>query len=430
MAPHEVKILELFSGIGGMRCALASAGIQSTTITAADVNTECNMVYNKSYGDKPQAKNIASAGVKWFDSMDAVMWTMSPPCQPYTRQGKQQDSDDCRANALGRIIEVLGRMKNPPRLILLENVVHFERSASLCELLHTLHKIGGYRCRGFMLSPMQFGFPNSRSRFYLMAIRDEAAFSKLPSGTAEDADTLSLTVYKSIPCVHCNEKSLRVESKEVVTPIPGQEGFELVMADIECDCEYVPREIGQFLDTPDSLSRTCDVPRATLEKPSSFCFDIVSAKSLQSMCFTKAYRKFHNGTGSVLLKSQTPTEPDSWDEMGRPHFRDLKSMTELVGQLRYFTPSEIARLQGFPLKSDGNRWRPALCSKHEEAVEPREKRPKIGEDVTASLCTDVEELEVPVRALVGMLGNSLNPEVVSRIITVCEIGDFLARGRS
>ncbi|KAF4670365.1 tRNA (cytosine-5-)-methyltransferase [Perkinsus olseni] len=119
MAPHEVKILELFSGIGGMRCALASAGIQSTTITAVDVNTESNKVYNKSYGDKPQAKNIASAaltvkleciasGVKWFDSMDAVMWTMSPPCQPYTRQGKQQDSDDCRASALGRIIEVAG----------------------------------------------------------------------------------------------------------------------------------------------------------------------------------------------------------------------------------------------------------------------------------------------------------------------------------
>ncbi|EER17896.1 hypothetical protein Pmar_PMAR027612 [Perkinsus marinus ATCC 50983] len=116
------------------------------------------------------------------------------------------------------------------------------------------------------------------------------------------------------------------------------------------------------------------------------------------MCFTKAYRKFHNGTGSVLLKSETPRKPDAWDDMNRPHFHDLKSMTALAGQLR-----------------------------HEESIEPKEKRVKTGTYETTALCTDVEELEIPERALVGMLGNSLNPEVVSRIIDVCEIGDFLAR---
>lgn len=316
-------------------------------------------------------------------------------------------------------------MKTPPRVILLENVVHFEKSASLRQLLKALQKIGGYHWRGFMLNPMQFGFPNSRTRFYLVAIRGESAFSKLPYITTENADALSLTVYKNIPCVHCKVTSLRIVSKETVDPIRGEDGFELVMADIDCNCQYTSREIGQFLDPPSGT--LCDVPESTLEKPSSFCFDIVAPKSLQSMCFTKAYRKFHNGTGSVLLKSETPRKPDAWDDMNRPHFHDLKSMTALAGQLRYFTPSEIARLQGFPLKSDNSHWRPALCSRHEESIEPKEKRVKTGTHETTALCTDVEELEIPERALVGMLGNSLNPEVVSRIIDVCEIGDFLTR---
>ncbi|EER17895.1 conserved hypothetical protein [Perkinsus marinus ATCC 50983] len=122
MALNDTKVLELFSGIGGMRCALASAGlIMSSKITAVDVNTESNKVYARSYGDSPIAKNIASAGsVKWFDSMAADMWTLSPPCQPYTRQGKQQDSEDCRATALGRITQVAGeRCTKTTNLIML-----------------------------------------------------------------------------------------------------------------------------------------------------------------------------------------------------------------------------------------------------------------------------------------------------------------------
>ncbi|KAF4651095.1 C-5 cytosine-specific DNA methylase, partial [Perkinsus chesapeaki] len=461
MASEEgVNVLELFSGIGGMRCALASAGVRCKKITAVDVNTESNKVYEKSYGDTPKPKNIASAGgasttpenkieqvirivlltgrlltvgVKWFESMKSDMWTMSPPCQPYTRQGNQQDSDDHRANALGRIIEVLGKMRNPPRVIVLENVVHFERSRSLCQLLHVLEDIGGYQYRGFMLNPMQFGFPNSRSRFYLVALRDASAFEKLPTVPRSDARTPSLVLYNNVPCVNCvTGGGLRLKSeasRERVCPIPDEDGFELITAEIECDCEYTPREVGQFLDAADVLPINSTVPKETLQKPSSFCFDIVSSKSLQSMCFTKAYRKFHNGTGSVLLKSELPTTPDSWDEMMRPHFSDLQSMTELFGQLRYFTPSEIARLQGFPLEGEtSTRWRQTLCATHEGCPEPAGKRAKV--PIVASLCTDFAGMKVSERALIGMLGNSLNPQVVSKIIEICDIGNLVARGEA
>ena len=79
------------------------------------------------------------------------------------------------------------------------------------------------------------------------------------------------------------------------------------------------------------------VPKRVLEK-SGRVLDIVSPKDRFSCCFTKAYRKYHTGTGSLL---QT-TEPFQ----DAPICRDMKNLLSL--NLRYFTSNEMKRLHGFP----------------------------------------------------------------------------------
>lgn len=62
------------------------------------------------------------------------------------------------------------------------------------------------------------------------------------------------------------------------------------------------------------------------------CVDLVSPSSLSSICFTKAYCRYARGTGSLLqLGSYASDVP----------------LTQR--QVRYFTPTEIARLHGFPV---------------------------------------------------------------------------------
>jgi tRNA (cytosine38-C5)-methyltransferase len=51
---------------------------------------------------------------------------MSPPCQPYTRGGKQLDLEDNRTQALKNLINILPQLKTKPEFIMLENVVNFE----------------------------------------------------------------------------------------------------------------------------------------------------------------------------------------------------------------------------------------------------------------------------------------------------------------
>ncbi|CAD7965357.1 unnamed protein product [Amoebophrya sp. A120] len=100
------------------------------------------------------------------------IWTMSPPCQPFTRQGNQEHGADDRCGALKNIVSVLRFLPDHllPRFLLLENVVGFEKSRICQELVEVLISRRFQVCCYF-LSPDEFGFPNSRQRFFLVAER-------------------------------------------------------------------------------------------------------------------------------------------------------------------------------------------------------------------------------------------------------------------
>lgn len=65
-----------------------------------------------------------------FEKFKADLWTMSPPCQPFTRTGNQQHSDDPRSRSFLFLTGLLAKMECPPRYILLENVKGFDESAT------------------------------------------------------------------------------------------------------------------------------------------------------------------------------------------------------------------------------------------------------------------------------------------------------------
>ena len=97
---------------------------------------------------------------------------MSPPCQPFTRNGKQQDTEDSRTKPLLNIIEKISKMKKKhlPRYLILENVKFFERSET-CKMLLEALKSRGFIYRQFMVSPTDLGIPNQRARYFLIAKR-------------------------------------------------------------------------------------------------------------------------------------------------------------------------------------------------------------------------------------------------------------------
>ena len=352
------SLLELFSGIGGMRTAFHLAGYQFSQVTSVDMSLNCHNVYRKVFGcnDKEVAKDVCSLSLDWFEKLNASIWSMSPPCQPYTRQGNQLNEFDTRNKALDHIIKFLEDMTRLPKLVLLENVDGFQRSESCAKLVQVL-QTRGFNVKGYLVNPLDYGFPNSRLRFYLIARNDH----------------------------HSNEF-------QVLT--------ELSCSSESSGCVFKKHTISEFIDS--ESNQLLIVPDSLLEKASSVVLDVVADRSKQSLCFTGNYGRWLKGAGSVLMLD--PSSVSTWDNQSRPLLNlTADRMNELTGNIRYFSPFEISRLQGF--KCD--RHVPMTCLTHSRLVDFKlDDEPDYKEALS----------DIPLRTAFKVLGNSLNPRIVAMIL--------------
>ncbi|RUP44925.1 hypothetical protein BC936DRAFT_148858 [Jimgerdemannia flammicorona] len=162
------KILEFYSGIGGMHYAARLANWDAHVLKAFDINTTANEIYTHNFGKGVVAqRNIEALSLSFYDKLRADIWTMSPPCQPYTRTGLKNGSKDTRAKSFLYLMDMLPKMEHPPSYILVENVKGFEDSDTRNLLVEAL-TTSDYTFQEFLLTPLQLGIPNSRLRYYLL----------------------------------------------------------------------------------------------------------------------------------------------------------------------------------------------------------------------------------------------------------------------
>ncbi len=165
---ERLKVLELYCGIGG--CAAALDGT-SARITAVDINRIALGVYTHNFDHRAIPSLVESLSVDQLQRWGADLWWMSPPCQPFTRRGKQRDLDDPRAATLLAVLGLVSQVR--PRYLAFENVPAFEGSHGHALLRATLDQAGYRSIREAMLCPSVFGVPNRRKRYYLVAAHDD-----------------------------------------------------------------------------------------------------------------------------------------------------------------------------------------------------------------------------------------------------------------
>lgn len=95
---------------------------------AVDVNNVANDVYKHNFpGIQIINRNIQSLTAKEIRELDVDTVLMSPPCQPFSRNGKYLDENDPRTNSFIYFIDLLGHLEKI-NYILMENVKGFECS--------------------------------------------------------------------------------------------------------------------------------------------------------------------------------------------------------------------------------------------------------------------------------------------------------------
>ncbi|XP_023776029.1 tRNA (cytosine(38)-C(5))-methyltransferase isoform X2 [Cyanistes caeruleus] len=338
-----LRVLELYSGIGGMHQALRESCTYAEVVAAVDVNTLANDVYKHNFPSTPLwAKTIEGITLKEFDRLSFDMILMSPPCQPFTR------------------------LQKLPKYLLLENVKGFESSSARNELLQTLGTCG-FKYQEFLLSPTCLGIPNSRLRYFLIARLHQEPFSfqapgqiltRFPDQDPEDllneevADTVGETSSSSLSSekknLHpnidpdCSSKEslpkraflFKLETVEEMQRKHNQDNDSSIQM-LKDFLEEENEEMTQYFLSPKSLLRY------------AFLLDIVKPTCRRSTCFTKGYGHYVEGTGSVLQ-----TAVDVQLESVFKHIDELPEEEKLMKlstlKLRYFSPREIANLHGFP----------------------------------------------------------------------------------
>ncbi|GAB4854130.1 C-5 cytosine-specific DNA methylase [Ancistrocladus abbreviatus] len=343
---EPLRVLEFYSGVGGMRYSMIKAGVNAEIVEAFEINDIANDVYECNFGHRPYQGNIQSLNAADLDNYQAHVWLLSPPCQPYTRQGLQKDSRDARAFSFLNILELIPELSQAPLMLFVENVVGFETSDTHGRMIDVLEKTG-FVTQEFILSPLQFGVPYSRPRYFCLAKRKPASF-KSPQYTNQ------LLLNPSPLFGHC-------DVAEINAPDQSRESCENLIQSCKpiekflefmCSNSHDEKETG-FSSTENispALSKPvkrCEetigsdgfsldqyfVPDNLIDRWGS-AMDIVYPDSRRCCCFTKSYYRYVKGTGSLLANIQ-------------PKIKDKLSLLK-EQHLRYFTPREVANLHSFP----------------------------------------------------------------------------------
>ena len=159
-----MRLLELFSGIGAV--AAASQGFD--IVGAIDISQPAASVYAENFSSPVLVREISTLSDDTLDGFQADVWWMSPPCQPFTRRGLKADIHDPRCQALQRMIDAIPRILPP--IVAMENVHGFESSLAFSKMRNVLDD-AGYRIATEKLCSSQFGIPNLRPRFFVIASR-------------------------------------------------------------------------------------------------------------------------------------------------------------------------------------------------------------------------------------------------------------------
>ena len=315
--------LEFYSGIGGLHYGLLQASPGAKVAAAFDLNDVANETYSHNFGMKPKQANVGKLKPKQLDAFKADVWMLSPPCQPYTRKGLKKDSKDGRAESFLEVLDLIGDLKHPPTYILVENVVGFEASDTRKHLVGNLGA-AGYALQEFILSPLQFGIPYSRPRYFALAKRTPLKFAS-PASLDEPPRSLRPSSLLSAPKGVGSSPQLKREGTATVDEmrIKGLDArpvSEFLVAepleelnDSEPQWQHPPDPGDEVEGRPGGRAtggaeeQVANDPWALYGVPlhviqqNAAVLDVVGPRATRINCFTKTYTRYAKATGSILV---------------------------------------------------------------------------------------------------------------------------------
>ncbi len=163
---RKFTFIDLFAGIGGIRQAFEGCGGQC--LFSSEIDVHAKYTYYTNFGSVPYG-DIMEIDAHRIPDHDVLCGGF--PCQPFSRIGKREGFDHATQGTMFHEIVRILKVKKP-RVVFLENVpgiINHDGGNTLQVIVDSLQELG-YVVYQKVLDAQDFGVPQQRKRFYLVAV--------------------------------------------------------------------------------------------------------------------------------------------------------------------------------------------------------------------------------------------------------------------
>ena len=115
------KVMGLFAGCGGLDLGFKNAGFQISY--ANDIEKSVKKTYEINLGHEIHIEDFCNVDKKTLPQVEVVL--AGVPCQPFSSAGKRESTKNPDGNLFVQVLDTLKAQKNPPRVVIFENVRGF-----------------------------------------------------------------------------------------------------------------------------------------------------------------------------------------------------------------------------------------------------------------------------------------------------------------
>jgi DNA (cytosine-5)-methyltransferase 1 len=230
-----MRVLSLFSGVGGFDMGLEAAGM--TTVFQCELDKNCRQTLDHHWPDVPKWDDVSTLTGQYIldhcDGVDVVAW--GSPCQDLSVAGKRAGLTGERSGLFHqgiRIIKELRELSNGkyPTWSIWENVagaLSSNNGADFGEVLYEMDEAGACFSEWSMLDAQYFGVPQRRRRVFVISCFNPAIAARCPDQILTVGESIAGDSTTSEP----QRKSVARETSEG-TGTGGKSGTAIIGSDI------------------------------------------------------------------------------------------------------------------------------------------------------------------------------------------------------
>jgi len=160
-----MRVLDLFSGIGGFSLGLERAGFE--TVAFCEIDKKCHKVLNKHWPDVPIFEDVCTLTKELLDERGITVDVICGgfPCQDISLAGKGAGIEGERSGLWTEYARIISELR--PKFVIVENVAAL-LSRGLDRVLGDLAEIG-YDAEWHCIPASAVGAPHRRDRIWIVA---------------------------------------------------------------------------------------------------------------------------------------------------------------------------------------------------------------------------------------------------------------------